>query len=83
MAPRTNQRQATNRGQLAGRALDPYRERITQLYKIEKRPLNEVMGIIGQESKMDVFSMEKMFKDRLRLWNVKRNLSRTDVAAAL
>lgn len=24
-----------------------------------------------------------MFKDRLRLWNVKRNLSRTDVAAAL
>lgn len=57
MAPRRIQRQAPNRGQLSGRALDPYRERITKLYKIEKRPLNEVMKIIGQESKMDVSSM--------------------------
>jgi hypothetical protein len=57
MAPRRIQRQATNRGQLSGRALDQYRGRITKLYKIEKRPLNEVMRIIGQESKMDVSSM--------------------------
>ncbi|ERF71698.1 hypothetical protein EPUS_05570 [Endocarpon pusillum Z07020] len=76
---RTSKRSVAKGG--SGVDLDTHQELITRLYHTEEKSLEEVMRIISEEWNINV--SERVFKGKISQWNIQRNLSRNDVAAAL
>ncbi|KAL5596770.1 uncharacterized protein BROUX77_006718 [Berkeleyomyces rouxiae] len=58
-----------------------YRDHITQLYIEEDKPLKEVMDIMARD--YNFCATEKMYKIKIKKWNLKKNLRENEVQAII